>query len=144
MHRVFTRADGTVAVMHFATDDPRLIQRDTDTFLSKHTGSTIAGDDLPLPASRRFRDAWEGGSGLVAVSMPRARAQVLAEIRRDRDAALAKSDGEMLRAQEQGADTRAIAARRQQLRGLPAAIAPQLDAASTPEDLDAVKSGVAI
>lgn len=137
MHRVFKRADGGVAVMVFATDDPKLIERDTANYLNDNAGSVFVGQDLPLPATRRFRNVWTADSTSAFVDMPKARGQVLDEIRVKRDAALAASDVELLRAQEKGEDTRELATRRQALRDLPTKVADDLAKLNTPEELEA-------
>jgi hypothetical protein len=136
MHRVFHKADGGVAVMHFATEDPELIERDTKSFLDSEPGATFV-ENAPFPVSRRFRNCWTKGAAGVEVHMDKARAQVLAEVRVKRDAALAATDGQMLKAQEQGANTKDLAVKRQTLRDLPAAVEAQLAALATPEDLEA-------
>lgn len=125
MHRVFKHADGSIAVMVFATDDPSLVERDTKNHLEANPGAEMVGDDLPLP-SRRFRNAWTHDGAKVTPHLDKARAMVLDEVRVKRDAALAASDGEMLRAQEQGQPTGPISAKRQKLRDLPAKVAADI------------------
>jgi hypothetical protein len=95
----------------------------------------------PLP-DRRWRGCWRlGENGAVAVDMPLARAQRMAEIRAERERRLAASDGLMLRAQEQGhlAEAEALRVYRQTLRDLPKelAAAKTLEALETPEALGA-------
>jgi len=137
MYRTFKRADGSVAVMIFATADPKLITRDTENFLAGHGGAVVVGDDLPLPKDRRWRNQWTADERGVFVDMAKARVKRLDEIRTERDARLDASDKEMLRAQETGGDTRALAARRQKLRDVPQVVGPQIDRIGDPDALAA-------
>lgn len=143
--RAFHKPDGTVAVMHFAVDDPEIIERDTAAFLTAEPGSTHEDINKETLPSRRFRNCWTKDAsklGGVAVHMDKARAQVLAEVRVKRDAALAATDGQMLRAQETGkqGEVSQLTAKRQFLRDLPATVEVQLNGLSTPEALEAFQA----
>lgn len=96
----------------------------------------IEGADLP---SRRFRNAWRKPGAAVAVDLPLARAQVMTETRRTRDALLLESDREKNRLDDVGdpAQRETLRAYRQALRDLPSAVQSQVDALSTVAALDA-------
>jgi hypothetical protein len=135
MYRVFSRADGGVAVMVFTAEG--LVERDTQNFINANPGAFIVGDDVSLPSTRKFRNCWTGGTQAVVVDLPKAREQVLAEVRVQRDAALDVTDKELLRAQELGQDTRELLTKRQELRDLPVVVAADLAQITTPEELEA-------
>ena len=73
---------------------------------------------------------------IVTIDMGVARNIHRDRIRTARTAALASLDVAFMRAQEQGADTSAIVAQKQELRDAPAD--PAIDAATTPAELKAV------
>lgn len=87
-----------------------------------------AGVDAADLPTRRFRDCWRHAGGVVVVDVSLARAQVLAEVRRERNARLDASDREKARLDEIGtAEQRtALAAYRQKLRDLPAAVTTEV------------------
>ncbi len=120
MRRVFKNADGSIAVMTFATDDPKLIERDTKAHIEAN-GAEHVGDDLELP-SRRFRNAWTHDGEKVTPHVGKAREIVLAEVRAKRDKDLAATDGPFLRAAEKGPVPVDLVAKRQALRDLPAKV----------------------
>ncbi len=125
MHRVFKNGDGSIAVMVFATDDPKLIERDTKNHLEANPGSELVGEDLPLP-SRRFRNAWTHDGEKVTPHLGKAREQVLAEVRAKRDKDLQASDGPFLRAAEKGPVPKDLLDKRQALRDLPAKVEKEI------------------
>lgn len=96
------------------------------------------GDVAALPTDRTFRDAWHHGEGgRIAVHMDRARAIHMRRIRAARNAELDALDKAALRAMEQGdlPGQKAVAARKQRLRDLPATF--DLTKHETPEALAA-------
>ena len=149
MHaRIWYEPDGVVRITTFAPgigDDDKL--RACSTLINDkriHTQATWEDAEslehlrALLPASRKFRDCWrQAPRGGVMVDLVRARTQRLVEIRAERDAALAATDGLMLRAQETGQDTTQLLAERQRLRDLPAKAQADLDAFTTAEELEA-------
>lgn len=87
---------------------------------------------------RRFRDCYRrAGTGLPRVDMPLARAQRMAEVRLERNKRLTASDGDMLKAREQGDLTQEAQLKtyRQQLRDIPVTTQVAVDACGTPEAL---------
>lgn len=103
-----------------------------------HTLSDYVGVVDTLPPSRRFRNCWRHGAGAVAVSMPLARQQRLAEIRSERNERLVESDKDHSRLADIGTDQQRADLRtyRQALRDLPATVQTDLAALTTPEQLD--------
>jgi hypothetical protein len=97
--------------------------------------------DYSFPAERTFRDAWSVNDrpqdGVITVDMDKARNVWRDKIRAARLEEFAVLDAEFLRALESNGDTKAIAARKKELRDAPADSA--IDAANTPEALKAVQ-----
>ena len=136
MPRAIYCADGRVRVIHFATDDPALIARDTNALLAEEPGATWA-DVSELP-NRRFRAAWtKGGAANVIVDVAKARDIRVTEIRAERDIVLAATDGVLLRDQEQGKDTRDLLTKRQALRDAPQQAVTDLAILRTPDEIAA-------
>lgn len=77
--------------------------------------------DNDLPSDRTFRNAWtdDQPGNKVDVDMPRARDIHMDRLRIDRDEKLKEKDLEFILALEQGADTAAIVAEKQELRDMP-------------------------
>jgi hypothetical protein len=151
MHaRIWYEPDGSVKVTVFPAGQPldqclaacRTLIQDGRVHPESASEDVLTREALVdrLPGSRAFRAHWRGHPGAgVRVDLPGARAQRMAEIRAQRDAALAATDGPMLRAQERGEDTTALAAHRQALRDLPLTVQWDLDAIRTPESLEAYR-----
>lgn|SRR5262245_29057910 len=96
----------------------------------------VADDWTPPDTDRAFRDAWAlGKDGQAFVDMARARAIHRDSLRAERNTKLAGLDVDALRAVEVGdaAAVKAVGARKQQLRDMPAH--PAIEAAETPDDL---------
>ena len=147
MRVVCQKLDGTVAIITFVDGmSDAIIARDVASFEAQNPGSTFehfadeAEFRASVPSNRRFRNCWTKATKGVQVDMVKARSQRLSEIRIERDAALAASDVELLRAQEAGADTKDLVKKRQDLRDLPVKAAADLDQLSTPAELDAYKA----
>lgn len=135
MPRVIHCVDGRVRVLHFATEDAALIERDTQRVLAEEPGATY--EDVDVLPSRRFRAAWTRGANGVTVDVQKARLQRVAEIRAERDKALAATDGPFLRDSEMGKDVSALKATRQALRDLPAKAMAELAECVTADDVAA-------
>lgn len=104
--------------------------------------SDATGADLPnerAGQSRRFRNAWRWDGAKIEPDLTLCRAQILAEVRAERNARLAAADGERGRLADIGTppQQQAHAAYRQALRDLPAAVQGDLAALATPEGLEA-------
>ena len=97
--------------------------------------------DEVIPTDRDFRNAWTDTTPelTIDIDMVKARDIHLSRIREQRNAELAKLDVEAIKAQDMGnAETLAqIRARKQELRDLPATLAPTLASALS---LDALKA----
>ena len=96
-----------------------------------------------IPADRTYRAAWkDGGAGAIEHDMPKARAIQVGRVRFARNVKLEQLDRDWMRAtgQARTADAKAIEASRQELRDLPATMAPWVDSAATTEALKAVWS----
>lgn len=97
-------------------------------------GTDFAVLDAETLPSRRFRGAWRRSGAAVLVDPPSARAQLLAEIRDERNRRLLASDSERARLEEIGTleQRQALAALRQALRDLPAAVEAEIAALDVP------------
>jgi hypothetical protein len=80
----------------------------------------IEEQDLP---DKYFRNCWrKSGADSIAINMPLARAQIMAEIRSKRDEYLVKSDAKQMEMVSKGEDTTDLFALKQALRDLPDSI----------------------
>ena len=99
--------------------------------------------DSAIPTDRTFRDAWADTSPelTIDVDMAKARNIHLSRIREQRNVELAKLDVEAIKAQDMGnAETLAqIRTRKQELRDLPATLAPTLASAVSVDALKAIQ-----
>ena len=94
--------------------------------------------DYTIPAERTFREGWEANAdSTITVNMTKAKDIWRDKIRAAREPELAKLDTAFMKAQETGADTTAIVAKKQALRDAPAHA--DIDAATTPDELKAVQ-----
>lgn len=118
--------DELEAVQRYMSNDPTL--------------NNYVGLREPLPReSRRFRNCWRAGEKEVAVDLPLARDQVLAEARAIRNTLLDASDKDKFRLDDIGTTEQktALASYRQKLRDLPAAVTADLADLKSVEDLAA-------
>ena len=158
--RVFTTPDGAVTILHpnprhqrpdesarAFLDRIEALNRDPGHHRDKRgapippLGATMTavGDVDAPPPTRRFRACWRWRDGAVVVDLPLARAQRLAEIRRERDRRFAALDGEWTKATAtgDGAGAARIDATRQRLRDVPQAATVALETCATPETVAA-------
>jgi len=111
-------------------------------------GITVNAADFELPLERTFRESWSFSdnpeAGVVVVDMDLAKDIWRDKIREKRKPELEALDTQFMKAMETGADTTEIVAKKQALRDAPAH--PDIDAATTPEELKAVQpiSGVIV
>ena len=95
-------------------------------------------EDYTLPSDRTFREAWDAPSGTaITVNMDKAKDVWRDYIRQARTPEFEKLDKDFMRALETGASTTQIVADKQVLRDAPAH--PDIDAATTPDELKAVQ-----
>ena len=111
-----------------------------------HPNKYISHREMPddaIPTDRTFRDAWADTTPelTIDVDMAKARAIHLDSIRIKRNAELSKLDVQATKAQDIGdAETLAhIRARKQELRDLPATLAPTLASAASVDALKAIQ-----
>lgn len=109
-------------------------------------GKYISHRDMPdevIPTDRDFRNAWEDTTPdlVVDINMSKAREIHLKSIREKRNAELAKLDVQATKAQDIGdAETLTqIRTRKQELRDLPATLAPTLASAASVDALKAIQ-----
>lgn len=98
------------------------------------------GADLPnerAGQSRRFRNSWRWDGTKIEPDLPMCRAQVLAEVRSERDARLAATDGAAVREIERGRPDAALTTYRQALRDLPDVVEGDLAAIHDPAEMEA-------
>ena len=88
-----------------------------------------------LPTANDFFDAWELANGVVTVSLTKATEITKKRLRSEREPLFAAQDIAFQRAQESGADTKAIVAEKQRLRD----VTKLADAQTTLEGLRAIK-----
>jgi len=144
MKTIIKCTDGSVAVMTLVAgaDEAEALKKwklvNPDTYVSHRQMP-----DSAIPADRTFRNAWADTTPelTIDVDMVKARAIHLESIRIKRNAELAKLDVEAIKAQDMGnAETLAqIRARKQELRDLPATLAPTLASALSVDALKAIQ-----
>lgn len=125
MHFAYKRPDGGVSVVHLAPKARLEGESDAD-FLTRVKAQVLPPDALdvvdnpPLP-TRTYRESWELTGGAVQHNMVKASAEKMAEIRAERNARLAATDGPFMAAQEKGdvAETARLKVLRQRLRDVP-------------------------
>lgn len=140
--------DGSIAVDAPVTtiaDDPtklaaHIVRLGAQGFIVKKDDAT--GADLPnerAGESRRFRDCWRWDGIKIEADLPLSRAQLMAELRTERDSRLMVSDGKQLKANETGTQQQKDDwnTHRQALRDLPVTTQTDVDALTTAADLEA-------
>ena len=143
---LFVNPDDSVVTTVFTHDDAALIARDIAELQRPGASGVQPGATMwhyadhgalqvALPTDRYFRSCWRWRGTRVTVDLPLARAQRLTELRRDRDVALAATDGPLLRDQEQGKDVSVLLARRQALRDMPTSAQTEMNAISSADGL---------
>lgn len=90
------------------------------------------------PASRRFRNQWRHGGGVVQVDLSLARQQRLREIRDERNSRLTASDATRVKLMDQGTQAQIDAYKtyRQSLRDLPTTVQTELAALITADQIE--------
>lgn len=138
---IYTRADGGVSVVNLpsdATDED--FDKELEMVKSERqpVDTPVIVED-PRPASRFFRGAWRRNGNGIDVDMPIARIIKTSRIRKERDERLAVEDIAYMRADERNdqAEKTRIAAKKQALRDLPATVQTDLEAITTPKELEA-------
>ncbi len=137
-NHAFRRPDGSISVlicppgMDEDAEAARLLS------LPDYAGCVGLGRQT-LPSSRRFRDCWRVSGQGVDVDMVAAKAQRLSEVRADRDARLAAADALTLKTMDSAvkADQDKVKTYKQALRDLPTTAQTAINAAATPDALDA-------
>ena len=117
-----------------------------DKWKAAHLGKYLSHRQMPdsaIPSDRTFRDAWSDTTPelTIDVDMAKARDIHLQRIRIKRNAELSKLDIQATKAQDIG-DTGTLAqirARKQELRDLPATLAPTLASAASVDALKAIQ-----
>lgn len=144
MKIVIQCVDGSVQIMTLVAD------ADFNTAIGKwkaaHPSKYLSHREMPddaIPEDRTFRDAWTDTTSelTIDIDMAKARSIHLERIRTKRNAELSKLDVQATKAQDIGdAETLAqIRARKQELRDLPATLAPTLAAAASVDALKAIQ-----
>ena len=103
---------------------------DNVTFLAEVEEETIPVDELNV----RYRDAWDYTTS-IDIDINKAREICLALLREERNKQLAKLDVEELRASTVK-ERNEVRAEKERLRDLPETISPQLESATTLEELE--------
>jgi len=142
--RVLYRDDGGVSVVHPAPKSKREDETEEqwlNRVFTKATPDGLTFKDIdmktePLP-DRRFREAWSNGTNgnTIEVDLDKAKAQVLVELRRERDKGLVITDGLMAKENEIGTQEGidALKVYRQKLRDLPTTVG--IDKIATVQEL---------
>ena len=144
MKTIIKCTDGCVAIMTLVDG------ADLDTAIGKwqqvHPNMYLSHREMPddvIPTDRTFRDAWADTTSelTIDVDMAKARAIHLNSIRIKRNAELSKLDIQATKAQDVGdADALTqIRVRKQELRDLPATLAPSLASAVSVDALKAIQ-----
>jgi hypothetical protein len=146
---VYTRPDGVLMVMRPVINTFGEAEGFTEEQAEQRAWSKLPVDAInprfvvesEIPTDRTFRDAWADIATKISIDMTKARNIHLERIRIKRNAELSKLDIEAIKAQDMG-DTEAltrIRARKQELRDLPATLAPALANAVTTDELKAIQ-----
>ena len=144
MKIVIKRASGGVSIMTLVNDseEAESIKKWKLAHPEEYVSHRSMSDDA-IPTDRTFRNAWADITPelTIDVDMSKARNIHLESIRIKRNAELAKLDVEAIKAQDMGnAETLAqIRARKQELRDLPATLAPTLASAASVDALKAIQ-----
>lgn len=144
MKTVIKCTDGSVAVMTLVNgaDLSEALRKWGDVNAGKYLSHREMPDDV-IPSDRTFRNAWADTTPelTIDVDMVKARSIHLERIRIKRNAELSKLDVQATKAQDIGdAETLAqIRARKQELRDLPATLAPTLASALSVDALKAIQ-----
>ena len=144
MKTVIKRVDGSVAIMTLVDGV------DLDTAIGKwqqvHPNMYLSHREMPddvIPTDRTFRDAWADTTPEVCIDIDMAKARDihLERIRIKRNAELSKLDIQATKAQDIGdaVTLTQIRARKQELRDLPATLAPTLASALSVDALKAIQ-----
>jgi hypothetical protein len=145
MKIVIKRASGGVSIMTLInnSDEAESIEKWKLAHPEEYVSHRSMPDDA-IPTDRTFRNAWADTTPelVIDVDMTKARNIHLESIRLKRNAELAKLDVEAIKAQDMGnAETLAqIKARKQELRDLPATLAPTLASAASVDALKAIQA----
>jgi hypothetical protein len=146
---VFSHADGNLSIdipIEDIANDPTKLAAHEARIAADHPTWTHEGtvEDTTLPPaqagqSRKFRNCWRWTGTAVETDLPLARAQLMAEMRKERDKRLETSDGKQLRANEIGTaqDQTDWNTHREALRDLPVSEQAAVDALTTAADLEA-------
>lgn len=102
-------------------------------------GTEYSTEEYQIPAETTFRHGWaaDTNANIISVNMSKAKDIWRERIRLARKDEFARLDTEFIKALETGADTTSIVAQKQVLRDAPAH--PDIDAATTPDELKAVQ-----
>ena len=107
--------------------------------LTKIGAKVYRTDEFPPPRDRAFRNAWgaDETSRVIVVDMLRARDIWRDKIRQARKEQFAQLDADFIRALEEGKDTKAISARKKELRDAPQDA--RIETATSPDELKLVQ-----
>ena len=132
---IYTRPDGGMSVVHPAPHrgseeipEEQAVQR-AWAKLPADAINPLVVDESAILSDRTYRNAWEKSGAAVGVNMPKAREIHRQKMREARKPKLEALDIEQLRG-------RNVEAQKQALRDVTAA--PEIESASTPDDLKAV------
>jgi len=143
MKIVIKKTDGVdIMTVIGDSDSSELLRRWRDFNVGKYISHREMPDDA-IPEDRTFRDAWADATPelTIDIDMGKAREIHLDRIRIKRNAKLSHLDIEAMKAQDIG-DAEAleqIRAQKQELRDLPATLAPTLGAANSVDALKAIQ-----
>jgi len=142
-------------VIIYSDDDGKcVIVIPTPEILQKNTINDVAFVDVPegksyqiieadqVPASRTFRQAWRVNGKAITQDMPECKNIAMAKVRAKRDEKFTDFDKRYNVAQRDNADLAALKAERQTLKDIPQVAQLQVDAATTPEQLEEIINNV--
>ena len=146
---IFTNLDGGLVVVIPVVNTFGEAEGFTEADAEKRAWDTLPSDAInprwcdasEVPTDRTFRAAWVNTDSKLTIDMAKARNIHLDSIRIKRNAELSKLDIQATKAQDIGdAETLAqIRARKQELRDLPATLAPTLASALSVDALKAIQ-----
>ena len=146
---IFTNLDGGLAVVSPVVNTFGEAEGFTEADAEKRAWDTLPSDAInpkwcdesEIPTDRTFRAAWVNTDSKLTIDMAKARNIHLQRIRIKRNTELSKLDVQATKAQDIGdAETLVqIRARKQELRDLPATLAPTLASAASVDALKAIQ-----
>lgn len=144
--RILKKNDGTLSVVHPIPSSRRKGESEEiwlKRVFDKATPEETEYEDIEkdkIPNNKRFRKAWKFDVDKVDIDIPKAKEQLLVELRIKRDGKLKLTDADILKINEIGSDAEKnkIKNKRQKLRDLPVSFSSKIERINTIKGLEAI------